>query len=97
MTPDLQDLIEKAKENLAQRLSIPSSQIDLLEAADVVWSNASLGCPQPGMMYADVLTPGYLILLNANGQEYEYHASKSSDVFLCENPIPPVPGMPGDT
>ena len=97
ITPNLQVLVEKAREDLAKRLSIPLSQIDLVEAADVVWSNASLGCPQPGMMYADVLTPGVLIVLNANGQEYEYHAGKSSDLFLCVNPIPPVPGMPGDT
>ena len=95
--PTLQALVEKAKEDLAQRLSIPIAQIDLVEAAGVVWSNASLGCPQPGMMYADVLTPGYLIRLNAKGLTYEYHAGKNSDPFLCENPIPPVPGMPGDT
>jgi hypothetical protein len=49
------------------------------------------------MMYAEVLTPGYLILLEANGQEYEYHAGKNSDAFYCDNPTPPVPGMSGDT
>jgi hypothetical protein len=44
-----------------------------------------------------VLTPGYLILLNANGQNYEYHAGKGSEVFYCENPLPPVEGIPSNT
>jgi len=96
-TPNLQSLIEKAKADLAQRLSISVDQINGIEAQAVIWSNSSLGCPQPGMMYTEVLTPGYLILLNANGQDYEYHAGKGSDIFLCENPLPPVEGQPGNT
>ena len=96
VAPGLQSLIEKAKEDLAHRLSIPTTQINVLDTRDVTWSNSSLGCPQPGMVYADVITPGYLLLLNANGQDYEYHAGKSSEFFYCENPTPPVPGMSGD-
>ena len=93
----LENLIQMAKDDLAKRLSVEISQISVLDARDVVWSNSSLGCPQPGILYAEVLTSGYLILLNVNGQDYEYHAGKNSDAFLCENPLPPVPGAPGDT
>ena len=97
VSPQLQNLIDKAMEDLAQRLSISASQINIIDAREVVWPNSSLGCPQPGMMYAEVLTPGYLILLNTNGVSYEFHAGRNSDIFLCENPAPPVPGMSGDT
>lgn len=95
--PNLPSLIEKAKEDLAQRLSISITQINVVDAKEVTWSNSSLGCPQPGMLYADVLTAGFLILLSANNQAYEYHAGKSSDVFYCNNPLPPVEGLPGNT
>jgi hypothetical protein len=47
--PGLTTLIEKAKEDLAQRLSIPLSQINTVEAKEVFWPDASLGCPQPGL------------------------------------------------
>jgi hypothetical protein len=94
---NLQNLIDKAKEDLSQRLSISTARINIIEAKEVTWSNSSLGCPQPGMLYAEVLTPGYLIRLNANGQDYEYHAGKGSAIFYCENPLPPVEGMPGNT
>ena len=93
----LQILIEKAKENLAQRLSISETEITIVEATDVVWSDSSLGCPQKGMVYADVLTPGFLIILSANNAEYEYHSSKGTEVIYCENPNPPVQDIPGDT
>jgi len=88
-TPNLQSLIDKAKNDLAQRLSISITQINVVDAKAVTWSNSSLGCPQPGMVYAEVLTPGCLILLNANGQDYEYHVGKGSEVLYCEKPTSP--------
>jgi hypothetical protein len=97
LTPNLESLIAKAKEDLAQRLSISATHIKVVDAKAVTWSNSSLGCPQPGMMYAEVLTAGYLIVLNTNNHDYEYHAGKGPDVFYCENPLPPVEGMPDNT
>jgi len=94
--PGMEHLVNQAKEDLAQRLSIPVDQIELLRAESVTWPDASLGCPQPGMVYADVLTPGYVILLEANNQEYEYHASRGTEIVYCENPNPPIPGTPED-
>lgn len=95
--PNLQSMIDKAKDDLARRLSISTTQINVVDAKEVTWSNSSLGCPQPGMGYADVLTPGYMIVLSTNGQDYEYHAGKSSDIFYCESPLPPFEGVPGNT
>jgi hypothetical protein len=93
--PVMHSLIDEAKADLAQRLSLSVEQIILLEAVRVVWPDSSLGCPEEGTAYAQVLTPGYLIRLEANGQEYEYHASRST-VFYCQNPSPPVAGTPPD-
>ncbi|HZD57684.1 MAG TPA: hypothetical protein VE136_13205 [Anaerolineales bacterium] len=89
-------LLAQAKEDLASRLSLDLDQISLVEAKSVFWRDASLGCPQPGTVYAQVITPGYLITLEANGKKYEYHAATSQYVFLCDTkgtPIEPVPLM----
>ena len=88
--PGLPALIEKAKADLSQRLSTPASQINILETREVFWPDASLGCPQPGTAYDQVEVPGYLILLQANGEEFEYHANIHNYVFYCENPTPPI-------
>ena len=37
------------------------------------WPDASLGCPEPGMMYAQVLTPGILVVLSYGGELHRYH------------------------
>lgn len=93
----MQNLITAATEDLSHRLSIPTTEITMVEARAVTWSDSSLGCPVEGMMYAQVLTPGYLIVLEYSGSLYEYHAGRGPDIFHCENPIPPVPGMSDNT
>lgn len=93
----LQSLIEKAKGDLAQRLSITAAEINVTETRDVTWPDASIGCPQEGMVYAQVLTPGYLILLEYANNQYEYHTGKGTAVTYCANPTPPIISEPFNT
>jgi len=47
-------------------------------------SDASLGCPKPDMVYAQVITPGFLVVLEAMGDEYEYHTDVGRFVVPCQ-------------
>lgn len=69
--------------DLSKQTSVPADQISLTSVEPMEWSDASLGCPQEGMMYAQVITPGYLIVLTAQGQQYEYHTDQKANVTLC--------------
>jgi hypothetical protein len=89
-TSGLENLIETAKADLAQRLAISTDQIILVEATEAEWSDSSLGCPQPDMLYLQVITPGYRILLESNGTQYEYHSNRDSYVIYCDNANPPI-------
>ena len=80
-------LVIQAKEDLAGRLGISPNQIALLRYEEVVWPDASLGCPQPGMRYKQVPEDGALIVLEAQGTAYEYHNGGSRGVFLCEKAV----------
>ena len=73
--------LNAAMSDLAQKLNIPLNEITASKVESVQWPDASLGCPQPGMMYAQVVTPGYRIVLSAQGQEYEYHADLSRAIM----------------
>ena len=84
----LQALIEQATADLAQRTGVSTSQIQVVEATEVEWPDSSLGCPQPGMSYLQVITPGYRIVLEANGTRYEYHSNNNTLIVFCENPNP---------
>ena len=93
--PELQKLITTATEDLAKRFSITSDQIQLQEALEVTWPDSSLGCPNPSSMYMQVLTPGYLIRLQAAGGIFEYHTDKRGALVYCENPSPlPLDALP---
>ena len=73
---------ELAVADLAKQLGIATESITVRSVEAVEWSDASLGCPEPGMMYAQVITPGYRIVLEANGQSYEYHTG-SGTIVRC--------------
>ncbi len=77
-------LVRLAKLELAQRLDVGVETIgfDSWEAVD--WPNASLGCHQPGMFYAQVITPGYRIILSHQGKPYTYHTDQTSRVVYCQ-------------
>ena len=94
--PSLQSLVEKAKADLAQRLTVSVNEIILSEAISVVWPDSSLGCPEEGKTYSQVLTPGYLILLEYDGNKFEYHTNIHNYFFYCENPTPPILETPAN-
>lgn len=47
------------------------------------FSDASLGCPQPDQMYAQVVTAGYKVILEAQGQTYDYRLDNTETVVQC--------------
>ena len=79
--------VEAARHHLAGVLDVPIDQISLLQVESQTWRDTSLGCPQPGRGYAQVLTPGFFILLEYYGQRYELHSDQSgASVILCHVP-----------
>ena len=86
----LETLVQLAKADLAQRLSISTDQVSLVETTEAEWSDSSLDCPQPGISYLQVITPGYRILLEVNGTQYEYHSNRATYVVYCDNTNPPI-------
>lgn len=78
----------KVKQDLAERLNVDISAVNLLEQEMIEWSDSSLGCPQAGIAYQTVITPGYRFLLEVEGRIYEYHTDLREQVVYCENGQP---------
>lgn len=73
--PELNDQ-EKAAVQVAQRTLATNSSVrtDEFAVRSVVaraWPDSSLGCPQPGMSYLQVITPGYVVTLDREGKTQE--------------------------
>ena len=47
------------------------------------WGDASLGCPKQGEVYAQVITPGFLVVLSVNGEQSEYHTDSVDRAVNC--------------
>jgi hypothetical protein len=82
--PEQLPQVQIAKEDLANRLNISTDSIEIITVELVTWPNSGMGCPQPGMEYAQVPVDGLLIQLSVDGVEYNYHSGGSRDPFLCQ-------------
>ena len=76
-------MVALAKEHLAKQLSISTDQIVLTQIKPVLWRDAGLGCPKPGIDYIQVETPGYNILLQAGERTYTYHTDETKRFVPC--------------
>lgn len=79
-----ESVIERAREDLAARLSKPVEAVKVTDATPVTWPDGGLGCnlPRNGR---DQPLPGYKVWLIVDGEPYVYHTD-SSAVFAC----PPI-------
>lgn len=83
MDPKLAGLVAQARADLAKRLGAAADAIALHKAEARDWPDTALGCPEPGKMYAQVITPGFVVVLESAGREYSYH-SDGARIFWCE-------------
>lgn len=89
----LQPFIDLSIADLAGRLGVGEAEIETISATLVTWPDSSMGCPTPGMAYAQVMQDGSLIELGHATKVYRYHSGgRILTPFLCNQPLaaPPV-------
>lgn len=76
---------------LSGQLRLPVDAVAIVEAVETVWPNACLGFPAEGEICAEVLTPGFAVTLEADGQRYTYRTDEAMDqIRLVAAPIPDI-------
>ena len=85
MVPD--DIVQQVTAQLTNQLGLDPAAVAVVSAESVEWPDASLGCPQPGQVYAQMVTPGYRIVVDVEGEQYEFHTSTPPDtqIVRCES------------
>jgi hypothetical protein len=76
-----QAIVGQARADLAEKLEIRENEIAVDSVEETTFPDASLGVPQPGQSYAQVVTPGYVIKLIVGDTVYEYHATDDRAVL----------------
>ena len=78
-------LLADIQADLATLSGAAPEEMVVIRDQAVTWSDGSLGCPQPGMMYTQALVPGYWVVVQVGEQEYDYRAGQNGYFVLCEN------------
>jgi rubrerythrin len=68
---------------IAADMRVPPESVQVISIEPRDWPDSSLGCPQPDMLYAQVITPGYLVLVEFSGERIEYHTDERGTVVRC--------------
>uniref|UniRef100_A0A7C1JIC1 Uncharacterized protein n=1 Tax=Caldilinea aerophila TaxID=133453 RepID=A0A7C1JIC1_9CHLR len=82
------NLLEAILADAATRTGLERNALIVLQDEAVIWSDGSLGCPEPDMMYTQALVEGYHVIVQAGDRQLDYRASRSGFFKLCENPLP---------
>lgn len=72
------EFLEPILDEAAPLTGAPREDLVIVRAERVVWPDAGLGCPEPGMAYPQVLVPGYWVVIEADGRMLDYRGARGS-------------------
>ena len=85
-TPESSELarhLRVALADAARRTGIDAAALKVSSAERVTWLDGSLGCPEPDLLYPQVLVPGHRIRITAGTETLDYHAASRGEPLLC--------------
>ena len=81
-----------ARQTVANALGIDQTGARVISSEPRDFADASLDCPQPGMAYAQVITPGFRVLVEANGRRFDVRvAGNGGRICYRRKPSPDRP------
>lgn len=85
LAPEAAAIAAASVDFAAATLGVAPEALRIIAVEAVNWPDAALGCPQPDMIYAAVITPGYRIVLEtADGQVVVHTDSRSNgEKIVC--------------
>jgi hypothetical protein len=79
-------ILSAVRSDLAARSGAAVDDVRVVSARAMRWNDGSMGCPQPGQSYMQVLVDGYQVILEAGGKQYDYRTNARGGFVLCEQP-----------
>lgn len=78
-------VVQTALQTAADALGVSTDDLSVVAAEQRDWPDSSLGCPQPGLAYSQIVTPGWLVTVDtSNGaSEVQVHTDMASRGVIC--------------
>lgn len=83
-TPEIVILV---KAHLQSNYGIEPNNVQTISYEAVEWRDSCLGVNEPGKMCMQVITPGYKVILKAEGEIYIFHTNKDGSAIILAPPI----------
>ena len=72
----------------ASRSGVAVDRLVVVTALSITWSDGSMGCPEPGQVYTQVILEGYRVSIRADTTTYDYRGAGMNGFKLCKS----IPG-----
>lgn len=81
----------EAANQLSEELGVSIEEIEIVEFEQVEWPDACVGILQEGQACAQVITPGFRVVLEVNDQEYEFRSDEAGTLIVQASPSEAYP------
>lgn len=80
-----ESLLIQIKTVVQKQHKSPINHFEFIKVESKSWPNSALGCPKSGMQYMQVITPGYLVNVKADGILHLVHTSQTHAVVCGQS------------
>lgn len=77
------EILQPVLVDAATKAGVKPADVVVVRATAVRWSDGSLGCPEPGMVYTQALVDGYQIVVRAGDSQLDYRVRGPGSFRIC--------------
>ncbi|HLO16424.1 MAG TPA: hypothetical protein VK206_16450 [Anaerolineales bacterium] len=86
VNPDLQNVLPpdvalNVQNQISATLGVALENIKIEKVEQMDWPDSCLGLPEANEVCAQVVTPGWMLTFNINGQRYQYRVDKTGTII----------------
>ncbi|MGH8203274.1 MAG: hypothetical protein ACREST_01610 [Steroidobacteraceae bacterium] len=75
----------EARKDLSGRIGVSEEDIEFVSGVGTNWADASMGCPEPGVQYAQARVFGWVLTFRHGNRLFSYHTDLNRTI-----PCPPI-------
>lgn len=75
----------EARKDLSGRIGVSEEDIEFVSGVGTSWADASMGCPEPGVQYAQARVLGWVLTFRHGNRDFSYHTDLNRTI-----PCPPI-------
>jgi hypothetical protein len=87
--------MSRITDHATETFGVSAERISVSRATAVEWSDGSMGCPEPGIMYTQALIRGYWVELQVGDLVIDYRTAGEDSFRVCStNGVAPPSNLP---